>query len=234
MERRYPGGFFLAVDTAQRVILLMLGSARLRHVLQHETDQHHQPLGKNDPRGVCFLGSLCPAVVHKTDADSGFKFKSEQGMENAARLGRDVGRLLVLFVQRRPYLVHAFFHHELRTSFKQTSLITPKCGICSWKPKESARCDYCGIGACTTCIGDWNYKSCARGCCRLCVTCEPLVSGNGCAVEGCIQLDCTRGVPQRCQDGGCSKTLCDLHAQKGHHECDGKRRRIETEPGESN
>lgn len=231
MEIGYPGGYFLAVDLAQRVIVVMQQYPELRHVLRHEAGVVGQPLGKlmRPELPTCAMAplSVCFAVQPRKDVMKA----AEPGGDGApARLARDMARFLVLYVKKRPHLVHAFFAHECRAT-DRLKQVWAKCGFCSWRPKESARCDYCGVGACTVCVSETSYQPCGQGCCRLCVSCHPLVMNETCDVPGCTRLRCTNQSPVGCQDHHCWKRLCAPHSLKGGHECDGKRRR--TEPGDS-
>lgn len=222
MERGYPGGFFVAVDMAQRVILTWRALPELQHVLQHESDLSGYPLKgfQNDfcamaPLDLCYAVKPQEAVLQPADPSA------EAKASPAARLARDVARYLVLYLTKRPYLVHAFYAHEQRSTTRPKHK-KGNCGICRWPPKASNRCDYCGQGACTTCVSELSYHPCAHECCQLCTTCHPLVWNETCDVPGCTQLQCARQTPVRCSGGvTCWKRLCAAHAPKGAHVCDG-------------
>jgi hypothetical protein len=236
MERGYGGGYFVAVDVAQRTILAMLASPDFQHVLKYEAmdgNLRSGPWRIRDNRAVCTQGLLCTAIQHRDHSAPVSPYSDSE----SARLSRDVARFLVLYVQRRPALVHSFYTHGLKAAFA----VRPwqgKCELCNWVPKDAVRCNYCSTGACTTCLSEASYRTCAHGCCKLCPTCDPLALQQGCEVPGCMQLYCAVRKPQICQDEGCKKTLCAAHSQKGQHVCEGggakrSRRDHEAEMGDS-
>ena len=228
MERGYAGGHFLAVDLAQRIILVMQDSPALKHVLHHECKrpllftflhfEHRMPPSEPCPAAA---NGLCFAVNRNDDAVIQPAAPNSDAGE-AGRLARDVARYLALYVKKRPSTVHAFYAHECRDAKRPRQQVWEKCVACNWKPKEWARCDYCQMGACTTCVSEASYRPCGQGCCRLCVSCYPLIANETCDVPGCTQLRCGRQQARRCEDKQCWKRLCMMHAQRGKHECEQK------------
>lgn len=236
MERGYAGGYFVAADVAQRTILWMRVSEALKHVLYHEVKPkrdakrwvfHDDKSNQVEPCAAASIG-LCFAVNYNNDVT----IQTTPATGDSGRLARDVARYLVLYVKKRPQLVHAFYAHERRS----TVVLHPpigKCDWCRWHPKQWSYCDQCGLGACTICISPSSYRPCAHGCCNLCETCHPLVVNETCDLAGCTELGCGKRQPTGCEDKGCWKRLCGTHAKKGGHACEGKRRRVATEAGES-
>lgn len=235
MEGRYAGGYFLAVDLAQRVILSMRDAPATQHVLQYE--RNTKPSRSGLPaglfqwltNGICqdARDGTCFATNRNADAILQPAMPGQDAGGGAGRLARDVARYLVLYVKRHPHMVHAFYAHECHEEKHRRTAVREKCIGCNWRPKEWLRCDYCQMGACTTCVSESSYKPCGQGCCRLCVSCYPLIANETCDVPGCTQLRCGRQQAQRCEDNRCWKRLCMMHSQKGKHECENQQDSVE-------
>lgn len=231
MERGYPGGFFLAVDVAQQVILMMRASSAVNHLLIYEMGMNNAPLGKSGPLISCTEAPRrqCFVLHVGKDAATVPRAAGTGDTENVipSRLARDVARFLVLYVKKRPYLVHGFFAHECRAIGSEKKWLQPKCGMCTWIPRESNRCSYCKVTHCTVCVSEESYKPCGQGCCRLCHWCYPTIMNETCDVAGCTGLQCTNQAPMYCETGRCWNRFCVKHAKLGEHPCDEKRKKDE-------
>lgn len=224
MERRYPGGYFLAVYIAQEAILALRSHPAMKHVLKHEVEKRLKFF--DFPEEICKEGPLCFALAALNN--------QQQQQFNApdSALARDVARLIGLYVQKRPAMVHAFYVHSLKQNYYSTHG-RPTCEYCQWivDPSLAHRCSYCQFGACELCVSPQSYSSCVHGCCKLCPTCFQIVMGlERCEADpDCLKLACSNRLATPCKDRGCKGRFCAEHAQHNGHICQGAEKRAHFE-----